>query len=118
MYLEAEKVVKLAAAEKIPFTEAQRRLRENMSTHSILAAGMEVHNAWSLHLPAYDDLRNELVSLREEIRLIREVQVPAALAVAQEEKEKAEEVDGKTDNLLLEMDEKDSAIEKTNEAFK
>ena len=33
-------------------------------------------------------------------------------------KEKAEEVYGKTDNLLLEMDEKDSAIEKTNEAFK
>jgi len=114
MYQEAEKVVKMASAEKIPFPEAQRRLRSNVLT----STGIEVHNAWSLPLPPYDDLRNDLASLREEIRLIREVQVPAALAVAQEAKEKAEEVDGKTDDLLLEMDEKYAAFEKTNDAFK
>ena len=33
-------------------------------------------------------------------------------------KEKAEEVDGKTDNLLSEMDEKYGAFEKSNDAFK
>lgn len=74
--MEAQKAVEVDARENISFPEAQSRVRLLSSTQLRQPTAPK---AWSLPPPSHEALRNELVQLTEEVRRIKEIQVPAAL---------------------------------------
>ena len=113
-FIEAQKAVELNKKEGITFQEALQRIRSQSS-----GAQTTVNNPWALPLPSseLEDLKRNVTALKEEVRHIREVQVPAALSVAVEAKSAAEEAEGKVDDFRIEFDDKIEGIQDAQSHF-
>jgi hypothetical protein len=113
-FIEAQKAVELNKKEGITFQEALQRIRSQSS-----GAQPTVNNPWATPPPSseLEDLKRNVTALQEEVRHIREVQVPAAHSVAVEAKSTAEEAEGKVDDFRIEFDDKIEGIQAAQSQF-
>ena len=95
-YLDAQRAVDFATRENISFSEARSKY---CSPSSAQVNQPTATNTWFPPLPISDGVQDRLAAIEEEIRLIKQIQVPAALEVAAEAKALAESVDGKVDAI-------------------
>jgi len=104
-YSEAQKAVELNKREGISFQEAQQRIRAQSAVDPQTDRPY-VSNAWAHPMAPsdLDALKRDLDELKQEVQLIREVQVPTAHRVAEEAKACAEAADTKVDRLQDQLD--------------